>query len=337
MLKLLMRKKEKSNNKGFGLIEVLVAVAIMAIVTLPLANSFVTSADVNQKSEVKLAAITVAENTMERAKALDLSEYTISDDGKYYIKDDQVIENGKTFNVRTTIDPTKYSDINSSTYDLSTLDVTAAARVEVPQAVGDELKPSTRYYIETEIKKDAVDGETFITVETNYIVKKNGNGNIVKEIYVLNYYGSYDDFKNIEITYATYQNKQLGGITITNLDNVITYITFFKENTFEGRLDIMKVYESEDTETDIPYTRINIINTNDWHDRFSYYDPDYAPELLSNAFFTFDAGASYTIAPKDTSMGINVSVYEYINTADESVKYANDSLITFLDGSKFID
>ena len=67
-------KREKKNS-GFTLVEVLIAVAILAVVTIPVIQSFVSVAQVNGKSRRRLAALTVAESVMEACKSMPLSEF----------------------------------------------------------------------------------------------------------------------------------------------------------------------------------------------------------------------------------------------------------------------
>ena len=60
-----MREACRKKNSGFTLVEVLVAVAILAVVSIPIIQSFVSVAQVNGKSRRKLSATTVAESVME--------------------------------------------------------------------------------------------------------------------------------------------------------------------------------------------------------------------------------------------------------------------------------
>lgn len=53
------------DNKGFSLIELLIAVCILGIITVPLLNSFVSSYRMNARSRQTLRATTLAQNEME--------------------------------------------------------------------------------------------------------------------------------------------------------------------------------------------------------------------------------------------------------------------------------
>lgn len=66
--------REKKRNSGFTLVEVLIAVAILAVISIPVLQSFVSVATVNSKSRRRLSATTIAENLMESCKGISLKE-----------------------------------------------------------------------------------------------------------------------------------------------------------------------------------------------------------------------------------------------------------------------
>lgn len=68
-------RRRKLNNQGFSLVEVLVALAILMIITIPLLHGFVMSARVNAKAKNVLRATTAGGNVMERLKSTDLADY----------------------------------------------------------------------------------------------------------------------------------------------------------------------------------------------------------------------------------------------------------------------
>ena len=68
------QKKRKLNNKGMSLVEILVAVVILAMVTGPLLHSFVSAARYNQHAKERQRATTAAQSVMEGFKAFDLEE-----------------------------------------------------------------------------------------------------------------------------------------------------------------------------------------------------------------------------------------------------------------------
>lgn len=67
----------KKNNAGFTLLEVLVAVIILAIISVPLLRSFATAAQTNQKAKIEATCTNAAENVAEgcrNVKADDIVE-----------------------------------------------------------------------------------------------------------------------------------------------------------------------------------------------------------------------------------------------------------------------
>lgn len=67
-------KRSKAANAGFSLVELLIAVTILAIIVIPLLHMFVTSTRINVKSRQTLRATTVAQDIMEGLKAYNLEE-----------------------------------------------------------------------------------------------------------------------------------------------------------------------------------------------------------------------------------------------------------------------
>lgn len=67
----------KEKNRGMTLVELLAAIAILAIITGPFLNAFVTSARMNSKARHTLRATTVAQNLMEAMTAFSLEELCV--------------------------------------------------------------------------------------------------------------------------------------------------------------------------------------------------------------------------------------------------------------------
>ncbi len=79
---------KKQNNKGFTLVELLVAVMVLAIVIVPMLHSFVSSFRVNAKSKQLMRATTLAQNEMEifeKEKIADIKAMTVEGDPTKFV------------------------------------------------------------------------------------------------------------------------------------------------------------------------------------------------------------------------------------------------------------
>lgn len=68
------KKVRKINNKGFSLLELIIAVAILAAISAPLLRNFVLGVQVNLNARNEMKATTAAQNLMESIKASKTSE-----------------------------------------------------------------------------------------------------------------------------------------------------------------------------------------------------------------------------------------------------------------------
>lgn len=132
------RMRKKNSNQGFTLVEVLVAVIVLAVVVIPLLNSFLTASRANAKAKKLMDATTAAQNVFEELKGEKLDDFIAvytetkekimksdgtnpqldakgkemyrhiipvkTDPGKYQVTVDQ-----RTFLARVTIDPLEYT------------------------------------------------------------------------------------------------------------------------------------------------------------------------------------------------------------------------------------
>lgn len=125
------RRKTKQNNQGFSLIELIIAVTILAIIVVPLSRSFVTAARTNFKSKQSMEATTAGQNLIEILKTEDIKEFskdTVSataiagvtdpEGNPYYIYEKHydssnmvgLAINNHEYEAKVTIDPTAYLD-----------------------------------------------------------------------------------------------------------------------------------------------------------------------------------------------------------------------------------
>lgn len=116
-----------ADNGGFSLLELLIAVVILAIVVAPLLHSFVSSHRINGKSRPLMRATTLAQDEMEifeREKIENLKDasqysYTVTgpdeDDGSYVFTRDNVSNDASAastsrFDVKVTLNPEREAD-----------------------------------------------------------------------------------------------------------------------------------------------------------------------------------------------------------------------------------
>ena len=76
-------KKRKLNNRGFSLVEVLVAIVILAIISLPVLSTFSNAARINARARRTENANTAINNIIEEAKTMSL-ENLVNRQGQYY-------------------------------------------------------------------------------------------------------------------------------------------------------------------------------------------------------------------------------------------------------------
>lgn len=72
--------RRKSNNKGMSLVELIVAVAILAIIVLPLLRAFVVSTETNTKAKRQQRTTQLAQNIMEELEASSLETLAMNFD-----------------------------------------------------------------------------------------------------------------------------------------------------------------------------------------------------------------------------------------------------------------
>lgn len=124
----------KQDNRGATLIEILVAMAILAICALPLFKSLILSAQTNVKAREHLSATTAAESVMEEMKADGMEKFLQENQGNKYIKDVEKITeagavtgycftypnyevDGKRYEVKVEVRPYRNTDEGAKDYN----------------------------------------------------------------------------------------------------------------------------------------------------------------------------------------------------------------------------
>ena len=105
-----MKQKGKvqqlNKNAGFSLLELLIAVTILAIITIPMLHMFVTSARINGKSRITLRATVLAQDIVEGLKAYHIEEIQDQFDTKHL----------DMLNSSITCEECRYDDDGSNVY-----------------------------------------------------------------------------------------------------------------------------------------------------------------------------------------------------------------------------
>ena len=91
-------RRKQNRDAGFSLLELLIAVIILAIIVIPLMNLFLTSNRINIKARQTLRATTAAQDIMEGLKAYNIEELKAQFDdpprSDFYVIDSRLIKNG---------------------------------------------------------------------------------------------------------------------------------------------------------------------------------------------------------------------------------------------------
>lgn len=84
-----LSKKQKLNNKGFTLVELVIAVAIMSIVAVSCFLVFMTTADVNYNAKKQYKTEVLAQNIIETVKAKNLEEICMEFEYPVYTENEE--------------------------------------------------------------------------------------------------------------------------------------------------------------------------------------------------------------------------------------------------------
>lgn len=127
-------RKGQLNNSGFSLVELLIAVTILAIIVTPLLHSFVTAIRTNAKARNTMHATAIAENVMEEFEAYGIdgmreiyknAGYTeqldadvdgdgASDNGSYRFTGTDGDTTSGIYDVEVLLNPAPYTSINNA-------------------------------------------------------------------------------------------------------------------------------------------------------------------------------------------------------------------------------
>lgn len=176
-----VKVQQLNKNAGFSLLELLIAVTILAIITIPMLHMFVTSARINGKSRITLRATVLAQDIVEGLKAYHIDEIqdqfngvedfemlntsviagdcTYKEDvdrekpGKYYfVLKNAKLENSR-FDVLISVDATGYVEGTTPTKHNSFLNTSDVAKVASMNKSTDASYEQSRLQDEAALEK----------------------------------------------------------------------------------------------------------------------------------------------------------------------------------------
>lgn len=166
--------KTQKNNKGFTLVEILIAVSILAIVVVPLLANFVSSSKVNSESKKVLNGTAVAQNIMEGISAygvhnaiVQLENYQATPVKLDFLPSSMTVENwGRAVIKKQEV---HHSDGTTSWMPDYKTDVYQDGREQVTTADG--TKKSGDYLIVADSYEDGIFDDTTHAVNSSYVFK----------------------------------------------------------------------------------------------------------------------------------------------------------------------
>mgnify|MGYP000756110123 FL=1 len=210
----------KSNNKGFSLVEIIIAAAIFAILIYPITNALITATKTGTKSTKKQYAVEKAEEIMESFKTADLSGNVNIPDGngtKTYS-----FTKGTPSGKSITLPNSKMAEYSDTTYTCNDVSIgkayeTYTCQVDVNDAAYQVLKNG---YVLTGLEG----GATF---------KSDGSGAVKTNVTESGTIRNLDSKQSAIIIGATYNVTATG----SNLDN-LAYQYFL-----DAKLDVLRKYD----------------------------------------------------------------------------------------------
>ena len=246
------------NNKGFSLIELLIAIVILSIIVVPLLHSFVTAAKTNSKARNTMHATAVAENVLEEFEAYSIEEmaqtylaagYAVESDAAIDVDGDGIAEEGiwrftgtdstttsGEYRVEITLDPSAYTAVNETgLVDIQNLAgslnaVYTEAADAAAYAEGFFLNYAGTGKADDEILR-AIKREIVITVDSDEITLDLGGGeSLTTDVYLVSASAKYKCNKNLLVDGAPGEYPQGGS----------DYVIFSNEEAVRKKADDIK-------------------------------------------------------------------------------------------------
>lgn len=195
----------KINNKGFSLVEVIVAIAVFAILIIPLTTQLISAVNTNTKTTKKQYAVEMAEELMESFKVCDLKDAITVSDGDSSSSSEYVFTKTST--------ETKSITLPNSTTAPYTIDTYTCNDI----AIGENFE---KYTCEVTVNSAAyaVSSRGYVYDRENNACKVDDDGNYITTKPATGTIRNLDNKQAAIITGATYTG-QGSGVNENNLDN----------------------------------------------------------------------------------------------------------------------
>lgn len=202
----------KRNNKGLTLIELIVSIAILAIVVLPLLTAFIISLKTNAKAKEKLRAVDIAHNFMEGMEAESvtdiLTQLTYDDNfsllankgKKFNPKSIEVIEREGKF-----IQAVRLEDVPEYVVNKEELVTSSVMRDQSGNFIIKEKDSKKYYFYINQIVSDTKVFDALITIDGN--MRSDGGDPSLKSIPKYNTDISVADIENVNLSFDAVNTK----------------------------------------------------------------------------------------------------------------------------------
>ena len=228
-------KKRQLNNSGFSLVEVLVAIVILAIISLPVLSTFSNAARINSKARRTENANTAINNIVEEAKITPLKDL-LKGEGEYTYT--EVENNGDPYYIVKTKGAAYYNGVNNQKFYIkSTFDKNKYT-----------AKTTGNTNSTNDINSYGLSVYTDINSNNNYVYRDDSLDNSAKEHFKSLVYGSYDEkqitkktlikisleYLNADKSAPTYLQKMSGKVTYTYGGSSSSYAPYESETTMRN-------------------------------------------------------------------------------------------------------
>ncbi len=210
----------KINNKGFSLVEVIVAIAIFAILIIPLTTQLISAVNTNTKTTKKQYAVEMAEELMESFKVCDLKDDITISDGDATSSSEYVFSKTATEKKNITLPDTSAVQYTVDTYECNDI------------AIGGNFETYT-CKVTVNSAAYAVSSKGYVYDRETNACKVDDSGNYIKTNPATGTIRNLDNKQAAIITGATYTG-QGSSVSENNLDNQAF------EHFRDVKLDILK-------------------------------------------------------------------------------------------------